>query len=183
MDITEPQEILEFWFSNSSKKLWFNSTDEFDQTIKSKYETLWEVARNGELDHWRNKAEHALALIILLDQFPLNMFRGMAKSFASESYAIEIVHYAIDNKYDQELPKAQLPFLYMPLMHSENLQDQDLSIKLFESAKLKSNIRFAKHHREIIQKFGRFPHRNSILGRDSSQAELEYLASPEAFTG
>ena len=183
MTTISPQEVLEFWFSESSKKLWFNSTGEFDQIITSKFEKLWKSAADGKLDHWRNDAESALALIIVLDQFPLNMFRGKAKSFATEAYAIEVTHHAISNSFNQDLANSQLPFLYMPLMHSENLEDQNLSVKLFKQAKLDSNLRFAKHHREIIKQFGRFPHRNSVLGRSSTKEELEYLASPDAFKG
>ena len=118
-----------------------------------------------------------------LDQFPLNMYRGKTKSFATESDAIKVAHHAITNNFDANLTKIKLPFLYMPLMHSENLKDQNLSVKLYKRAELESNFRFAEHHREIIKQFGRFPHRNKILGRQSTNEELEYLASPKAFKG
>ena len=178
-----PQEVLEFWYSESSKNLWFTSTNEFDLLIKSKYEELWESAAAGELDDWRNDAESSLALIIVLDQFPLNMFRGTAKSFATESDAIRVTHHAIAKNFDQQLPNSMLSFFYMPLMHSENLEDQELSVQFYQRAQLESNLRFAKHHRDIIKKFGRFPHRNSILGRTSTKAEIDYLSSTEAFKG
>ncbi|MEM7400650.1 MAG: DUF924 family protein [Pseudomonadota bacterium] len=175
-----PKEVLDFWFSDTSKERWFNSTNEFDLIIKSKFENLWESAAAGELGYWKNDAESALALVIVLDQFPLNMFRGKTKSFTTESDAIEVAHYAITNNFDKNLTKIKLPFLYMPLMHSENLNDQILSVKLFKKAKLESNLRFAEHHREIIKQFGRFPHRNIILGRTSTNEELEYLATPKS---
>ena len=122
-------------------------------------------------------------MVIILDQFPLNMFRGLAESFHGEAKAIEIAKYAIDQSFDDLLTDEQKAFLYLPLMHSENLVDQDLSVTLFEKAGLTENLRFAKHHREIVRRFGRFPHRNRILNRQSTEAELEYLASDEAFHG
>ena len=180
---TTPTSILDFWFSEPANKFWFKPTSDFDEKIRSMYETIWEQASDNKLDYWKQSPDGALALIIILDQFPLNMFRGTAKSFSTERKAIDICHYAITNKYDSELTSIQLSFLYMPLMHSENIDDQNLSVKLFEKAGLKNNLRYAKHHRNIILKFGRFPHRNKILDRASSREELEYLASPRAFKG
>lgn len=182
-EITTPNSILDFWFSEPANKYWFKPTSDFDEEIRNKYKPIWELASNNKLDHWQKIPEGALALIIILDQFPLHMFRGTAKSFSSEKKAIEISHFAITNKYDSKLSLIQLPFLYMPLMHSENLMDQNLSVALFEKVGLESNLRFAKHHRTIIQQFGRFPHRNEILNRVCTKEELEYLASPEAFNG
>ena len=183
MNTILPQEILDFWFSDTSKKLWFNSTHNFDQIITTKFETLWMNAKDGALQHWEVKEKSALALIIVLDQFPLNMFRGSPKSFATESDAIRVTYHALANSFDRKLPQYMLPFLYMPLMHSENLKDQELSVQLFQREKLDKNIRFALHHCEIIKKFGRFPHRNAILGRTSTQDELDYLSSDSAFKG
>ncbi|MDP3482496.1 MAG: DUF924 family protein [Sulfuricella sp.] len=137
----------------------------------------------GELDGWKETPEGCLALAIVLDQLPLNMFRGKAESFKTEQQAVEIAKHAIDKGYNQHLPAERLAFLYMPLMHSENLADQDLSVRLFEAAKPESNLRFAQHHRELIRKYGRFPHRNGLLGRQSTPEEIEYLASREAFLG
>jgi uncharacterized protein (DUF924 family) len=111
------------------------------------------------------------------------MYRGQAKSFASETQAIAISLHAIEKGFDRELSTDRLAFLYMPLMHSEELVDQDRSVELFEAAGLESNARFARHHRELIRRFDRFPHRNAILGRQSTPEELEYLASNQAFTG
>jgi len=112
-----------------------------------------------------------------------NMYRGNAKSFSTEKKAIEITHYSISKHFDSLLEGKKLAFLYMPLMHSENINDQMLSVELFEKAGLENNLRFAKHHLKIIQTFGRFPHRNTILNRESTAEELEYLASSKAFKG
>ncbi len=175
--------ILDFWFSESTKRLWFNSIPEFDQSIRLKYQPLWEQASEGLLESWRDNSLGALSLVIVLDLIPLNMFRGTAKSFSTEAQAIIVSRTALTQSFDKQLSSIQLPFLYMPLMHSENLDDQNYSVTLFEQAELESNIRFAKHHRDIIEKYGRFPHRNNILNRTSTDAELEYLASPQAFKG
>ncbi|GAB6069976.1 DUF924 family protein [Thiomicrorhabdus hydrogeniphila] len=178
-----PQSLLTFWFSGEMQPRWFNSTPQIDETIRNQYEALWNKAKQGELNEWKNTPQGALALIILLDQFPLNMFRGQAKAFSTEALAIENTKYAIEQKFDQQIPKSQLMFMYMPLMHSEDLNDQTLSLKLFTQAALTNNIRFAQHHKNLVQRFGRFPHRNAILGRTSTPEELSYLASDEAFTG
>jgi len=111
------------------------------------------------------------------------MYRNQAKSFQSESLAIETARNAINLGHDKLLKNEQLAFLYLPFMHSEDLADQNLSVKLFDAADLTENARFARHHRKIIEDFGRFPHRNEILGRESSKDELAYLNSDEAFTG
>lgn len=177
------ESIIEYWYSDSVKSKWFNSTIEFDKALKEKYEETWKEALRGEYISWSESAEGCLALVIILDQFPLNMFRGELQSFSSEAVAVKISKKAIERGFDKEIDNKKLSFLYMPLMHSENLDDQNLAVKLFEQANLMENARFAKHHREIIEKFGRFPHRNKILQRESSEAEIDYLNSEGAFTG
>ncbi len=177
------QSVLNFWFSEPANELWFTSTLEFDQEILNKYHSLWKNAKNQKLIEWKKTAEGCLALAIVFDQFPLNMFRGTIKSFSTEAHAIEISHHAINNNLDEQLASQQRLFLYMPLMHSENIEDQNLSVELFTNSGLDKNLRFAKHHRDIIKKYGRFPHRNRILERTSTEDELEYLNSPQAFTG
>lgn len=181
--IPSPQDVIEFWYSENMRKCWFSSTPELDNQIRNKFEALWCKANEGELDEWKNSPEGCLALIIVLDQFPLNMFRGEAKSFKTGQKAIEAARYALEKGYNRVIPIDKLAFLYMPLMHSEQLEDQELSVKLFEDAHLESNLYFARHHREIIRKFGRFPHRNAILGRESTIEEIEYLKSRDAFLG
>ena len=178
-----PESILEYWYSEGVKSKWFNSNKSFDEEIKSKYENVWLNALRGEYDSWNSSAEGCLALVIILDQFPLNMFRGEVKSFSSEAMAIKTVKIAIDNGFDKLIDSEKLSFLYMPLMHSENIEDQDDSVKLFKAAKMEDNLRFAKHHRDIVEKYGRFPHRNKILQRDSTQEEINYLESDGAFKG
>ena len=181
--IITPEQIIDFWHSERIKKQWFSSTPELDSEILHKFENIWNKAVQGKLDDWYNDATSSLALIIILDQFPLNMFRGQAKSFASESKAIEVALHAINNKFDQQIEPDKLSFLFMPLMHSEDLSHQEISVRLYQSNKLEGNARFAEHHRDIIKEFGRFPHRNTILGRESTSQELKYLASKRAFKG
>ncbi|KPJ93506.1 MAG: hypothetical protein AMJ53_07125 [Gammaproteobacteria bacterium SG8_11] len=176
-------EIVSFWFSEPVKKLWFNSTPEFDAELKDKFLYIVERAERGEMDHWAEQAHGALALAIILDQFPLNIFRHQARSFATEAKARQVAGHAIANGLDQTLSNEQKVFLYLPFMHSENLEDQDKSVELFESAGLSENLRYAKHHRDIVRRFGRFPHRNKILGRQSTTEEVAYLTSKEAFLG
>ncbi len=178
-----PQDILDFWYAPEMRSGWFNSTPALDAQIRQRFEPVWEAAVRGELDDWLGSPAGCLALAIILDQFPLNMFRGTAKSFSSEAQAIAVAKQAIAQGFDQHIDAAQLAFLYMPLMHSENLADQELSVELYAAAGLDNNLRFAKHHREIVRRFGRFPHRNAILGRESTPEERDYLNSKEAFKG
>lgn len=178
-----PESIIGFWYSDKVKSKWFNSSIEFDKEIKSNYEDVWKNALRGEYSSWRDSAEGCLALTIILDQFPLNIFRGQMESFSSETVAIKVTKHAVAQGLDKDIDKDKVSFLYMPLMHSENIEDQNLSVKLFEQAGLIENLRFAKHHRDIIKLYGRFPHRNKILQRESSKDEVDYLNSDNAFTG
>ncbi len=178
-----PQDIIDFWFAQDTRKLWFNSTAEFDQLLRERYLETWEQARRGQLDHWMQSAEGCLALVIVLDQLPLNMFRGDAQSYATEARSREVARQAIERKFDQLLDVDRRAFLYMPFMHSEDLEDQELALELFDQPGLESSLRFARHHHAIVAKYGRFPHRNEALGRSSSDAEIEYMNSKEAFTG
>lgn len=182
MNIT-PQEIIDFWFSDRVKSQWFASTPELDKEVMEKYEAIWEQAASGELDDWGDDPDGCLALVIILDQFPLNMFRGQAKSFKTEDKAVDVALTAVNEGLDQKIEKEKLAFLYMPFMHSEDLTNQDISVKLYKENNLDANIKFAEHHRDIIRKFGRFPHRNGILERESTAEEIVYLASKNAFKG
>lgn len=177
------QDILAYWYSPRISQRWFASTPALDDEIRARYEGLWQRAAAGELDDWAATPEGALALAIVLDQLPLNMFRGKPEAFASEQKAVEVARAAVARGDDQRLPRDRIMFLYMPLMHSENLADQDQSVALFQRAGLTDNLRFAEHHRGLIRRFGRFPHRNAILGRASTPEEIAYLGSPEAFKG
>jgi len=178
-----PQEIIDYWYSPRLQPHWFNSTREIDREIAERYGALWEEAVGGGLDSWMATPQGCLALTILLDQFPLNMFRGDRRCFSSEAQAIAVAKNGIDNGLDKLIERDHLTFLYMPLMHSEDLEDQENSVKLFRAAGLQENAEFAEHHREIVRRFGRFPHRNEILGRESTEKEVEYLNSNEAFRG
>lgn len=176
-----PEAVNDFWFSDAARKLWFRATPAFDAEIATRVEGVWRQARDGDCGAWEQSSLGALALVIVLDQFPLNMYRNQALAYATEARSREVAGRAIERGYDQELPDDYKAFLYLPYMHSENLIDQERSIELFSAAGLNENLRFAKHHREIILRFGRFPHRNEVLGRDSTPEETEWLASAEGF--
>jgi len=179
----KPIDIIKYWYNDKIQKHWFASTPELDREIKNNYEQTWISAASGGLDEWKETPEGCLALVIILDQFPLNMFRGEAKSFLTERKAIEVALTAINSGFDKKLSIDRLSFLFMPFMHSEKIEEQDLSIKLYKEYNLLSNLSFAEHHREIIKKFGRFPHRNMILGRESTKEENDYLQSKDSFKG
>jgi uncharacterized protein (DUF924 family) len=180
---TSATKILDFWFSDSAKALWFNSTPAFDEEVHERFESLYQRAKGGQLDAWCDNAEGALAVCIVLDQFPLNMYRGRAESFAGESKARSVAKLAIDSGFDKNTSIDKRAFYYLPFMHSENMADQNYSVTLFEQAGLTENLVYAKHHRDIIKRFGRFPHRNKILNRTSTPQEQEYLASRDGYKG
>jgi uncharacterized protein (DUF924 family) len=179
--MSEQQALLDFWYSERIAKHWFSSTPALDEEIRSRFEPLWQRAAAGELDGWLDTPEGALALAIVLDQLPLNMFRGRPAAFATEQRAVAVARRAVASGFDKQLARDRLLFLYMPFMHSENRDDQDLSVALFQQEGLDSH--WAEHHRGIVRRFGRFPHRNAILGRESTPEELGYLASGQAFKG
>jgi uncharacterized protein (DUF924 family) len=176
-----PKAVLDFWFSATAASRWFRSTEAFDTDIRRRFSTTWEAARAGRLNAWGQSARGCLALVVVLDQLPLNMFRGQPASFATEAQARAVAERAIAQGWDQQLDDRGKQFLYLPFMHSEHLADQDRSVALFEAAGLRDNLRWARHHREIVRRFGRFPHRNAILGRTSTTDEQAWLASPDAF--
>ncbi len=177
------EEIITLWFSERVRPLRFNSTPTFDREIDDRYRSLWRQAGNGELDDWQATGEGCLALVIILDQFPLHMFRNQAESFHTEQQARDVAAHAISAGFDRQMPPEWRAFLYLPFMHSESLTDQDRSVALYERAGLQDNLKWAKHHRDLILRFGRFPHRNAILGRTSTSEETAYLESDDAFTG
>jgi uncharacterized protein (DUF924 family) len=175
--------IVEFWFSAKVRPLWFQSTPEFDAELRDRFESVWQQAAAGKLDSWAKTPEGALALVIVLDQLPLNIYRGDALCFSTEAKSREIATLAIERNFAADLTEEQKAFLYMPFMHSELLADQDKAVALYEAAGLAENLKFAQHHRDIVHRFGRFPHRNKILGRPSTEEEQAYLQSDEAFHG
>jgi uncharacterized protein (DUF924 family) len=178
-----PRDIIDFWFSARIRPRWFASTSELDEEIRQRYRSLWARAAQGQLDAWRTTPEGSLALAIVLDQFPLNMLRGLPESFSTEAQAVAVALQAVGQGQDRRLAIEQRPFLYMPLMHSEDRAHQALSVQLFDQPGLEENLKFARHHQQLILEFGRFPHRNAILGRPSTPAEVAYLNSPRAFQG
>ena len=175
---TTPKDIIDFWFSEEVKPLWFKKSAEFDREIRQRFLDTYQSAKTGALDDWRDVPQNTLALIILLDQFPRNMFRGTSQAFATDDRAVESTEYAIAHNYQRDLSAEQQVFLYMPLMHSENIADQDRCVELFTKLGRSDNLKFALKHQEIIERFERFPHRNEILGRESTPAEKEFLAQP-----
>jgi len=177
-----PESLVTFWFSERVSALWYHSNPEFDREVEQKFSAMYQAATKGLLESWKVSAEGCLALIILFDQYPLNVFRNNAKSFATEQQAITIAQFCINQKLDIQLTKAQRSFIYMPFMHSEDIKQQELALTLFAALDAE-NLKYANHHFEIIKKFGRFPHRNKILERNNSTEEEIYLASKEAFTG
>jgi uncharacterized protein (DUF924 family) len=181
--IQSAAQIVDFWFSDAVSKRWFRSTKAFDDELRDRFEATVQAALRGELDDWLSSSTGVLALVILLDQLPLNIYRGTAESFAGEARSREAATVAIEHGWDQQLPSQQRAFLYLPFMHSEAVADQDRAVALFHAAGLEGNLRWAKHHREIVRRFGRFPHRNRILGRESTAEEEAWLASDEAFRG
>lgn len=182
-DLAAVEEIIDFWFSARVRSLWFQSTAAFDDELRVRFLPTWQAACAGQLTGWMATAEGCLALVICLDQFPLNMFRGQAESFSSEAAARAVAALAIEWGFDQSLPVEQRGFLYLPYMHSESLADQECSVALYRSLGQAESLHYAQHHREIVQRFGRFPHRNAILGRENSPEEQAWLASDEAYLG
>lgn len=172
--------ILDFWFIESSPKEKFNRSDEFDQKIKKFFFEDYEKAVSNQYDNWQDSADECLALIILLDQFSRNLFRNNSKAFAMDNKAQKIAKTAINKGFHKILDNNQILFIFLPLMHSENLKDQLNCTKLIDTyLKENSNYheikKFSKIHLDIIQKFGRFPYRNKVLKRCNTVEENDYL--------
>lgn len=174
------KDILDFWYSDSVRPLWFAKDLLFDKKIYSQFYHAYEKAKSSSLDDGQDSPETALALIIVLDQFPRNMFRDTPQAFSTDPQALKICRKSIKNKLDCRLiPDEQRLFLYMPFMHSENLADQEEGLGMFSRLSDKGNAhQYAVAHRNIIARFGRFPHRNTILGRTSTPEEIEFLKEP-----
>ena len=181
-------EVLNFWFGRDGepgyggfREEWFRKDSEFDREVRDRFERLHEQAAAGDLDGWRQDARGCLALVILLDQFPRNMFRGDPRSYATDRKAQETAEYAVDHALDRELPEFQRAFLYMPFMHSEDLGHQRRAVELFGTLQEwggSDPTHYAVLHMEIVERFGRFPHRNEVLGRATTPEEAEFLQQP-----
>jgi uncharacterized protein (DUF924 family) len=166
-------EIVAFW-REAGPSRWFRKDDAFDRDFRDRFLSTHEAAARGEFDTWANTAEGALALCILLDQFPRNSFRGTARMFATDEKARAIARAAVDRGFDAQVEEPLRQFFYLPFMHSEHLADQDLCVELSERVGADS-VRWAVLHRDIVARFGRFPHRNPVLGRQTTPEEQSFL--------
>ncbi len=178
MPIVNSELVINFWFEESEPKDWFAKNDAFDKKIEERFLETYYAATQCELYHWRNTAEGRLAEIIVLDQFSRNMFRQNPQTFLFDSLAVILAQEAINLDLDKQLPLQKRKFLYMPFMHSESLIIHDLAVNVFSIEGLEDNYRFEMKHREIIERFGRYPHRNDVLGRESTTAEKTFLSQP-----
>ena len=167
-------EVLAFWRAAGPDR-WYTRDDGFDAEIRARYLNLWRKAQAGELSAWQEIDDGALALTIVLDQFPRNMFRGHPRAYASDRMAREVASRAIDRGADGRAADDLREFFYLPFMHSEHLTDQLRCVELFRKAGRTENLKYAENHAAIIRRFGRFPHRNRILGRAASSEEQAFL--------
>ncbi len=186
-----PEEVLEFWFGREGeegygefREAWFLKDPDFDREIRDRFETVYEEAAAGELEAWKEEARSCLALIVVLDQFPRNMFRGDPRMYATDGLALATARHAVEHAYDRELPPFQRMFVYLPFEHSEDLEDQRRSVELFrrlaEEMGSEELLVYAVRHFQIVERFGRFPHRNEILGRRTTPEETEFLREPDS---
>ncbi len=186
--MTSVNDVLGFWFASDSRpdqshpegrdlQAWFVPDPVFDDTIRRHFMGAWERAARGELDGWSESAEGALALTVLLDQFPRNMFRGQPRAFATDGKALVVARLALSRGFDQAVPPVWRKFFYLPFEHAEDNEAQARSVALFRGTGEAPATRYAERHQEIIARFGRFPHRNAILGRASTPEEEAWLAA------
>ncbi len=178
MNFEQKEQVLSFWFEELTPKDWFAKSSALDKTIEKRFGDLHSQASACELYLWRDSARGRLAEIILLDQFSRNIFRDKARAYAQDPLALALAQEAVAQGADQNLATEEKSFLYMPFMHSESLKIHDKAIELFKADGLEKNLKFEYKHREIIERFGRYPHRNEVLGRKSTQEELEFLKQP-----
>ena len=177
-----PNRIVNFWLEQPAEK-YFQKDEKFDAEITDKYALHVRRAAGGDYyKEWREQPKSTLALILLLDQFSRNVYRNSPLAYSGDEQARYLTRLSVKEGYDEEFETEHRQWFYLPLMHSENLQDQDYGIELFEKAGLEDNLKFAREHSEIITRFGRFPHRNKVLGRKSTPEEIEYLSNG-GFTG
>lgn len=182
------RDVLDFWFlvlddpgHGKPRDIWWSGPAEFDAEIRARFGAAFERALAGEFDSWRQSPDGALAHILLLDQFPRNMHRKTAHAFAGDSRALETARLALARFYPMAFNLTMRLFFYMPFQHSESLADQELGCALFAAFEDEEVMRHALEHREVIARFGRFPHRNDVLGRICTQDELDYLKTANRF--
>jgi uncharacterized protein (DUF924 family) len=173
------EELVAFWLDEVGEKGWYEQSDALDARIRDRWLPLWEEAQTGALEQWRCAPRSTLGLLVLLDQFPRNMFRGDARAFATDAQARRCAKDAILRGFDQRTALPERQFFYLPLEHSELLSEQDRAVRLMllNFGRDSESLRHARAHREIIRRFGRFPFRNAVLGRESRPDEVEFLAA------
>jgi uncharacterized protein (DUF924 family) len=183
------QAVLGFWFGEppgsyaQRKPIWFGKQPDLDAEIRQRFGEVYQQGLTGQLDHWRDSPQGCLALIVLFDQFSRNMFRDTAQMFATDGQALGLARFAVEQGYDQQLSPLERIFMYLPFEHSEDRQDQVQSVALFqklaaEAPELADVLDYAKRHQVVVDQFGRFPHRNRLLGRDTTPEEAEFLTQP-----
>ena len=178
-----PQGILDFWFKEITPSMWWQKDLSFDEKIKQRFGELHQAATTcelNELNEWTTTAQGYLAQIIILDQFSRNIYRDTAMAFASDPQALTLSQEAIKQGFNKSLSATERTFLYMPFMHSESLSIHETAVKLYENNGIQNNLDFELQHKKIIEQFGRYPHRNDILGRKSTQDELDFLQQPNS---
>ena len=174
----QPQSILQFWFEELTDKQHFVKDTALDEAMRSRFGPTLEAAARCELFAWRATPAGRLAEILVLDQFSRNIFRDTPRAFAQDALALVLAQEMVAGGHDQQLTPAQRAFAYMPYMHSESLVVHEEAVRLFAQPALENNLNFELHHKAIIERFGRYPHRNAILGRTSSAEELAFLSEP-----
>ena len=167
-----------FWFEETGPEKWWNKDCEFDALIRERFAGVHALAVRCELHEWRRTPRGRLAEIIVLDQFSRNIFRNRPESFANDAFALALAQAAVECGADKTLTASEKSFLYMPFMHSESLQIHEIAMQLYAQEGLEYNYDFEKKHKAVIERFGRYPHRNAILGRASTPEETEYLKQP-----
>ena len=172
------QDVLEFWFDELTPKDWFAGGEEIDALIESRFAELHKAVIQGELFEWRQNAQGRLAEIIVLDQFSRNLGRNSPTAFSADPMALALAQEAVSGGFDHQLNEQQKSFLYMPYMHSESLLMHEQAVMLFSQTGLENNLDFEFKHKVIIERFGRYPHRNEVLGRASTPEEAEFLQQP-----
>lgn len=173
-----PDDILRFWFEQTAPRQWWARDAAFDQVIRERYAATHAAAARCELSGWRDGPEGRLAEIVVLDQFSRNLFRDDPRAFAQDPLALALAQEAVRAGADRMLEGERRAFVYMPYMHSESATVHEQAIALFTALGDESHLRFERRHKSIIDRFGRYPHRNRILGRPSTPDEVEFLAQP-----
>jgi uncharacterized protein (DUF924 family) len=176
--LATPHEVVAFW-REAGPERWFSGGEDFDQLCRKRFLLTYEAAARGDLNEWELTPEGSLAVVLLLDQFPRNMFRGTRRVHATDPAALMSADRAIEKGHDRRVDPGLRRFLYLPFMHSEELRHQERSVVLNESIGDAESMKWARHHHDIVRRFGRFPHRNELLGRESTPEERQFLSESE----